>query len=31
MGGTSIYGEKFDDEFDSSLKNNKYTISMANA
>ncbi len=31
MGWTSIYWEKFDDEFDSSLKNNKYTISMANA
>lgn len=31
MGGTSIYWEKFDDEIDSSLKNNKYTISMANA
>ena len=31
MWGTSIYWEKFDDEFDSSLKNNKYTIAMANA
>ncbi len=31
MGWTSIYWEKFDDEFDSSLKNNKYTIAMANA
>ncbi|MBS9775443.1 peptidylprolyl isomerase [Candidatus Gracilibacteria bacterium] len=31
MGGKSIYGEKFEDEFVSDLKNNKYTISMANA
>lgn len=31
MGGTSIYGEKFKDEFDETLKNNKFTISMANA
>ena len=31
MWGKSIYWEKFDDEFDPSLKNDKYTISMANA
>ena len=31
MGGTSIYWEKFDDEINQNLKNNKYTISMANA
>ncbi len=31
MWGTSIYWEKFNDEFHSELKNNKYTISMANA
>lgn len=31
MWGESIYGEKFDDEFDPELKNYKYTISMANA
>ena len=31
MWGKSIYWEKFDDEFSPDLKNNKYTISMANA
>ncbi|MFK7779752.1 MAG: peptidylprolyl isomerase [Candidatus Gracilibacteria bacterium] len=31
MGGVSIYGEKFDDEFHPDLINNKYTISMANS
>ncbi len=31
MWGESIYWEKFDDEFNPELKNNKYTISMANA
>lgn len=31
MWGESIYWEKFDDEFSPNLKNNKYTISMANA
>lgn len=31
MSWSSIYGEKFDDEFNSSLKNYKYTISMANS
>ena len=31
MWGESIYWEKFDDEFSDELKNNKYTISMANA
>lgn len=31
MWWTSIYGEKFNDEFNSELKNYKYTISMANA
>ena len=31
MWGTSIYWEKFDDEFHADLKNDKYTISMANA
>lgn len=31
MWWTSIYGEKFKDEFDETLKNNKFTISMANA
>ena len=31
MWGESIYWEKFDDEFHDELKNNKYTISMANA
>jgi len=31
MWGESIYGEKFEDEFNPELKNNKYTISMANA
>ncbi len=31
MGGVSIYGESFNDEIDDSLKNNKYTISMANS
>lgn len=31
MWGTSIYWEKFNDEFHSDLKNNKYTISMANS
>jgi len=31
MWGNSIYGEKFDDEFDPNLKNYKYTISMANS
>ncbi len=30
-GGESIYGPKFEDEFHPDLKNNKYTISMANA
>ncbi|MCP4522936.1 MAG: peptidylprolyl isomerase [Candidatus Gracilibacteria bacterium] len=31
MGGESIYGEKFDDEFHSDLKNIPYSLSMANA
>lgn len=31
MGWESIYGEKFDDEFHKDLKNNKYTLSMANS
>lgn len=31
MWGTSIYWEKFEDEFHPDLRNNKYTISMANA
>jgi len=31
MWGASIYWEKFDDEFHPDLKNDKYTISMANA
>ena len=31
MWGKSIYWDKFDDEFSPDLKNNKYTISMANA
>jgi cyclophilin family peptidyl-prolyl cis-trans isomerase/FKBP-type peptidyl-prolyl cis-trans isomerase 2 len=31
MWGVSIYGEKFDDEFHPELKNDKYTISMANS
>jgi len=31
MGGESIYGEKFDDEFHPDLKNIKYSLSMANA
>lgn len=31
MWWTSIYWEKFDDEFDSNLKNIKYSISMANS
>ncbi|PZM85692.1 peptidylprolyl isomerase [Candidatus Gracilibacteria bacterium] len=31
MGGKSIYGEKFKDEFDKDLKNNTFTISMANS
>ena len=31
MGWVSIYWEKFDDEIDASLKNDPYTISMANA
>jgi len=31
MGGESIYGEKFDDEFHSDLKNITYSLSMANA
>ena len=30
-GGQSIYGESFEDEFDSSLQNNRGTISMANS
>jgi len=30
-GWESIYWKKFDDEFNDELKNNKYTISMANA
>lgn len=31
MGGESIYGEKFDDEFHSDLTNIPYSLSMANA
>jgi len=31
MWGESIYGEKFEDEFNPNLKNIKYSISMANA
>ncbi len=31
MWGESIYGEKFNDEFDSNLSNIKYSLSMANA
>ncbi|MDQ7009869.1 MAG: peptidylprolyl isomerase [Candidatus Gracilibacteria bacterium] len=31
MGGESIYGEKFNDEFSSDLRNIKYSISMANS
>ncbi|MDD2871489.1 MAG: peptidylprolyl isomerase [Candidatus Gracilibacteria bacterium] len=31
MGGKSIYGEKFDDEFSAELSNIPYSISMANA
>lgn len=31
MGWESIYGEKFNDEFDKDLKNDKFTISMANS
>lgn len=31
MWGESIYGEKFDDEFHSDLKNIPYSLSMANA
>jgi cyclophilin family peptidyl-prolyl cis-trans isomerase/FKBP-type peptidyl-prolyl cis-trans isomerase 2 len=31
MGWKSIYWEKFDDEFNQNLKNNKYSISMANS
>jgi cyclophilin family peptidyl-prolyl cis-trans isomerase len=31
MGGESIYGEKFDDEFNSDLKNIPYSLSMANS
>lgn len=31
MWGESIYGKKFDDEFNPELKNDKYTISMANS
>lgn len=31
MGWKSIYGEKFKDEFDKDLKNNTFTISMANS
>lgn len=31
MGGESIYGEKFDDEFHADLKNITYSLSMANA
>ncbi|RKW21430.1 peptidylprolyl isomerase [Candidatus Gracilibacteria bacterium] len=31
MGGESIYGEKFKDEFHKELKNNSYTVSMANS
>lgn len=31
MGGTSIYWDKFVDEFHPDLKNNKYTLSMANS
>ncbi|MDD2908055.1 MAG: peptidylprolyl isomerase [Candidatus Gracilibacteria bacterium] len=31
MGGESLYGAKFDDEFNPALKNNKYTIAMANS